>query len=64
NNSPFYMNLTNIKVDGVKTLPNYIPPMSYRSIKTKQNVVKGMNVSWQVINDYGGNSNEFSAKVS
>ncbi|HGJ4323854.1 TPA: molecular chaperone, partial [Salmonella enterica subsp. diarizonae] len=59
NNSPFYINLTNIKVDGVKISPDYIPPMSYRSIKTKQNIVKGMNVSWQAINDYGGDSNEF-----
>ncbi|EAO6910657.1 molecular chaperone [Salmonella enterica] len=64
NNSPFYINLTNVKVNGQEVLPDYVPPMSSKIIKTKQKIVQGMIVSWKAINDFGGNSNEFSAEVN
>ncbi|EIH4130055.1 molecular chaperone, partial [Escherichia coli] len=40
-----------------------IPPMSNKIIKTEGKTVKGMNVRWQAINDYGGNSKEFSVEI-
>ncbi|EOM7064111.1 molecular chaperone [Escherichia coli] len=63
NDSPFYINLTNIKVNGKEVAPSYIPPMSNKIIKTEGKTVKGMNVRWQAINDYGGNSKEFSIEI-
>ncbi|WP_000746294.1 molecular chaperone [Salmonella enterica] len=64
NNSPFFINLTNVKLDGKKITPNYIPPMSHKKIETKSKVTNGMTVSWQAINDYGGDTKSFSTKVN
>lgn len=63
NNSPFYLNLDNLKLNGHNVVSDYIPPMGFKIIKTDEKAMSGMRVSWQVINDYGGDSKEFTSKL-
>lgn len=53
NNSPFYMNLSGIKLDG-KPLGNidYIPPFETKKFKTENTNFK--SIEWVILADYGG----------
>ncbi|MXD27996.1 chaperone protein AfaB, partial [Escherichia coli] len=62
NDTPFYMNLAALKVDG-HAIGNvhYIPPFSSYSYELPAGTAR--NVTWQVINDYGGMSKEYHAEI-
>ncbi|MDS1619809.1 fimbria/pilus periplasmic chaperone [Escherichia coli] len=62
NDTPFYMNLVALKVDG-HAIGNvhYIPPFSSYSYELPAGTAR--NVTWQVINDYGGMSKEYHAEI-
>ncbi|HEC5301801.1 TPA: fimbria/pilus periplasmic chaperone [Enterobacter asburiae] len=61
NKSPFYMALSYISVNGKKINKiDYIEPFSFRIFKS--DVVSG-EVEWKVINDFGGESDTFKAKL-
>ncbi|WP_254865003.1 fimbria/pilus periplasmic chaperone [Serratia marcescens] len=63
NNSPFYMNLISLSVGSVKINDiSYIPPFGthlYPLPKGKS----GNDVSWQIVNDFGGESQLYKGKV-
>lgn len=63
NPSPFYINLNSLKVDGrrVDNAP-YIPPFSSHEYAVK-GVKAGSQVSWKIINDYGGESPQMQGTV-
>lgn len=50
NNSPYFLNLTQIKIDDADSPNMMISPLSKQILSTK----KGNTISFQSINDYGG----------
>ncbi|ELM3737371.1 fimbria/pilus periplasmic chaperone [Edwardsiella piscicida] len=63
NNTPFYMNLASLKVGGIDIHNiHYIPPFSSYIFNLPSGLV-GNNVSWTVINDYGGESKVYQADM-
>ena len=56
NNSPFYVNISSLKVNG-KSLSNvnYIAPFSSESYKLPKASLP-MEIHWETVNDYGGDS--------
>ena len=62
NNTPFYMNLTSLKVGGVDVHDiHYIPPFSTYTFALPRGAAG--KVSWVVINDYGGRSAAYQADI-
>ena len=54
NDSPFYINLSSLKLGGVAIQsPQYIAPYSTQAYALP-NAARGKQVEWQTINDYGG----------
>lgn len=62
NNSPFYINLTSLTVNG-SALPDahYIPPFGSYVYDVPDGKKSGQ-VNWKIINDYGGESPVFRAE--
>ncbi|MFJ3358438.1 fimbria/pilus periplasmic chaperone [Serratia liquefaciens] len=61
NSSPFYMNLASLMLDNKPVNHNkYIAPYSSQSFSLSPGVNKGHTVSWQIINDFGGNSKTYT----
>jgi len=62
NNSPFYINIINLNVGGVKVPDaHYIPPFGSYIYNVSGRT--GSQVEWKVINDYGGESKIYRATV-
>lgn len=63
NLSPYFMNLTQITLNG-KAIPmadkNYIPPMSTSTYDLPKGISKNGNVEWSIINDLGGKGKNHS----
>lgn len=63
NDSPFYMNLSSLKVNGadVKDI-RYVPPFSSRvfSLPAGKNAGK---LEWKIVNDYGGESRTYQTNI-
>lgn len=56
NNSPFYINLTSLKAGSNSVdMPQYIPPFSSQEYAVKGGKTGGQ-ITWKIINDYGGES--------
>lgn len=63
NPSPYYLTLVNLKLDNIEYISDISPmvaPFSTFEINTKKQI---NNISWQIINDYGGYSNVFNKKI-
>lgn len=62
NPTPFYINFYQVKVGG-KNIPDitYIPPMDTVKFILPENII-GHDVSWIIINDYGGIGKEYSSR--
>lgn len=62
NNTPFYMNLSSLKVGGEDLHDiHYVPPLSFYNF-TLPKGIQG-KVSWSVINDYGGVSKTYQSDI-
>ncbi|WP_410529546.1 molecular chaperone (plasmid) [Serratia sp. AXJ-M] len=65
NPSPFYMSLSTLKLDGKMVSNNkYIAPYSSLKVSLPAAFGKGRNVSWQVVNDFGGNSQVYTKRLN
>ncbi|RJT20061.1 molecular chaperone [Buttiauxella izardii] len=64
NPTPFYMNLQDVKLNNkeIKNV-NYLPPMSSKTYTLNASESQGNNMSWKIINDYGGISKTFTTSV-
>lgn len=63
NDSPFYMNLSSVKVDGVSVKKiNYVAPFSSAEF-TLPDTRKGGKIEWKIVNDYGGESRSYYSDV-
>ncbi|OPW90939.1 molecular chaperone [Citrobacter sp. A316] len=64
NKSAFYINLSTLSFNGVKLTPDYIPPGGERRFMLER---KGGDdtgtVTWNVIDDYGAVSKDFTNKI-
>ena len=63
NDSPFYMNLSSLKVNGTDVKDTrYVSPFSSRvfSLPAGKNAGK---VEWKIVNDYGGESRTYQADI-
>ncbi|MCW6016415.1 fimbria/pilus periplasmic chaperone [Serratia marcescens] len=61
NPSPFYMNLATLMLDGKPVSNNkYVAPYSSQHIPLPSGMGKARNVSWQIVNDFGGNSQTYT----
>ena len=57
NSSPFYINVSSLKVNGVNLdSMKYIPPFSSMSFDAIKNAVPGVIVEWRLVDDNGNNS--------
>ncbi|EPY6886869.1 fimbria/pilus periplasmic chaperone [Klebsiella variicola] len=55
NDSPFYINLISLKVNGVEvSQPHYIPPYGTQTYTVPRGGAGGSRVQWQIITDNGG----------
>lgn len=64
NPTPFYMNFQEIKLDGKKVdKVTYAAPDSETRFATPGNIT-ARSVSWKIINDYGGISPSYTAKIN
>ncbi|MBJ8899663.1 molecular chaperone [Citrobacter braakii] len=64
NPTPFYMNLGKITFGGKDIPPHFVPPKSTWSFELPKGFFDGHDVSWQVINDQGGLTQEYSKRVT
>ncbi|EAX6827628.1 molecular chaperone [Salmonella enterica] len=63
NKSAFYMNLGSVSFNGMKLTPDYIPPGGERRFPLESSVANSGTVTWNVIDDYGAMSTDFSIKI-
>lgn len=63
NKSAFYMNLGSVSFNGMKLTPDYIPPGGERRFLLESSVANTGTVTWNVIDDYGALSTDFSSKI-
>lgn len=63
NKSAFYMNLGSVSFNGMKLMPDYIPPGEERRFLLENSVANTGTVTWNVIDDYGAMSTDFSSKI-
>ncbi len=57
NSSPFYINVSSLKVNGVNLdSMKYIPPFSSISFNSVKNAAPGAMVEWRLVDDNGNNS--------
>ncbi|UAN62226.1 MULTISPECIES: molecular chaperone [Serratia] len=64
NTSPYYINLSSIKIDGV-IVPDlsYVAPFASAQFSVPKGAKVGGKVTWQSINDFGGQSTPVQALV-
>lgn len=57
NDSPYYINIASIDVDGnVPVKIDYVPPFGSRDYHFKKSISGAKTIHWKFINDYGGKS--------
>ncbi|QGH61988.1 fimbrial biogenesis chaperone [Serratia proteamaculans] len=57
NNSPYFMNFQSVKINGQEIdSANMAPPKSTSVFKLNKTMKTGSEISWKIINDYGGSS--------
>jgi P pilus assembly chaperone PapD len=64
NNSSFYMNIGSLEFDGIRLIPDYIPPKGERRFALKDKADISGIVTWRVIDDYGALSKAYSKKIN
>lgn len=63
NKSAFYINLSTVSFNGVRLTPDYIPPGGERKFLIEGKSADTGTVTWNVIDDYGAVSKDFSDKI-
>jgi P pilus assembly chaperone PapD len=64
NNSLFYINIGSLEFNGIRLIPDYIPPKGERRFTLKDKVGSNGMVTWRVIDDYGALSKAYSKKIN
>lgn len=63
NNSPFYINISALKINGVTVQDiKYVAPFSSRDF-TLPSATRSKRIEWKIVNDYGGESQTWQANV-
>lgn len=63
NNSAFYINIGAVSFNGMKLTPDYIPPQDERRFTLGASTATNGTVTWNVIDDYGAISTNFSKRI-
>jgi P pilus assembly chaperone PapD len=65
NDSPYYINFHSVKINGDSIdSATMAPPKSITAFKLSKSVKIGSEISWKIINDYGGNSELMLKKLN
>ncbi|HHB1427542.1 TPA: molecular chaperone [Serratia odorifera] len=65
NNSPYYINFHSVKINGQDIdSATMVPPKSTSAFKLNKTIKTGGEISWKIINDYGGSSALMQKKLN